>query len=358
MMWKRPERRAVQVGGVTIGGNAPIVVQSMTNTDTRDAAATIAQIKRLEDAGCEIARVAVPDMEAAQALGVIKRGIRIPLVADIHFDYRLALTALEQGVDKLRINPGNIGSQERVIKVVQAARERSVPIRIGVNGGSLEKEILAQYGHPSAEAMVASAMGHVRILQELNFDDVIVSLKASDVTTTVDAYRLLAGSTDYPLHIGITEAGPPGTGVVRSSVGLGILLSQGLGDTLRVSLTGDPVVEVETAFAILQSLGLRQSGATLVSCPTCGRCQVDLARVATEVEQRLKRVRAPIKVAVMGCVVNGPGEARDADIGLAAGRGQGMLFRHGQPIGTVREEDFVAAVMSEVEKLVKGPQRN
>ncbi len=352
MVWQRLNRKAVQVGGVTIGGDAPIVVQSMTNTDTRDAQATIAQIMRLQDAGCEIARVAVPDLEAAEALGTIKRGIGIPLVADIHFDYRLALTALGQGVDKLRINPGNIGDRDRVMQVVRAAKERSVPIRIGVNGGSLEKEILAQYGHANAEAMVASAMRHVRILEDLDFADIIISLKASDVTATVEAYRLLAEQTDYPLHIGITEAGPPGTGVIRSSVGLGILLSQGLGDTLRVSLTGDPVVEVETGFAILQSMGLRQRGATLVSCPTCGRCQVDLARVADEVEQRLKRVRVPIKVAVMGCVVNGPGEARDADIGLAAGRGQGMLFRHGQPIGTVREEDFVSAVMAEVEKLI------
>lgn len=351
-MWKRLKRRTVRVGGLTIGGEAPIVVQSMTNTDTRNIAATIAQIKRLEEAGCEIVRVAVPDFEAAQALGVIKREIELPLVADIHFDYRLALIALEQGVDKLRINPGNIGSRDRVTQVVRAAKEREVPIRIGVNGGSLEKGILEQYGHPTAEAMVASAMGHVRILEELQYEDVVISLKASDVTTTVDAYRLLAEQTDYPLHIGMTHVGPPQTGIIHSSVGLGILLSQGLGDTLRVSLTGDPVVEVETAFAILQSLGLRQKGATLVSCPTCGRCQVDLATVASEVERRLKSVRVPIKVAVMGCVVNGPGEARDADIGLAAGRGQGMLFRHGQPIGTVREEEFVSAVMAEVEKLV------
>jgi (E)-4-hydroxy-3-methylbut-2-enyl-diphosphate synthase len=345
--------RQIAIGNVKIGGGAPCSVQSMCSTDTRDAAATLAQIRRLADAGCEIIRCAVPDMAAAEALGAIKRESPIPVVADIHFDYRLALKVLDGGIDALRLNPGNIGERWKVAEVVKAAAERRVPIRIGVNAGSLEKELLEKHGHPTAEAMVESALGHVRILEELGYDQIKISLKASEVRKTVDAYRLLAAAVNYPLHIGITEAGTIFSGTIKSAVGLGILLADGIGDTLRVSLTSDPVEEVKVGFEILKSLGLRQHGINFVSCPTCGRCQINLIGVAEEVEKRLAGIDKPLTVAVMGCVVNGPGEAREADVGLAGGKGEGLLFRHGEIVRKVPENEMVEALLAEVDKMVK-----
>lgn len=338
---------------MAIGGGAPCSVQSMCNTDTRDVEKTLAQINALAEAGCEIVRCAVPDGEAADALGQIKRQSPIPVVADIHFDYRLALRVLELGIDGLRINPGNIGEKWKVAEVVKAAAERKVPIRIGVNAGSLEKELLAKYGHPTAEAMVDSAMGHIQILEELGYDQIKISLKASDVVKTVSAYRLLSQRVDYPLHIGITEAGTIFSGTIKSSVGLGILLAEGIGDTLRVSLTGDPVDEVRVGWEILKALNLRRKGINFVSCPTCGRCQVNLIQVAEEVEKRLRHVEAPFTVAVMGCAVNGPGEAREADVGIAAGKGEGLLFRNGEVIRKLPENELADALVAEVEKLAK-----
>lgn len=325
----------------------------MCNTDTRNVAATIDQIRSLATAGCEIVRCAVPDMAAAVALADIKRLSPIPVIADIHFDYRLALKVLDGGIDGLRLNPGNIGERWKVEEVVRAARERLVPIRIGVNAGSLEKELLEKYGHPTAEAMVESALGHVRILEELGYDQIKISLKASDVPKTVDAYRLLATRVDYPLHIGITEAGTIFSGTIKSSVGLGILLSEGIGDTMRVSLTGDPVDEIRVGWEILKALGLRRKGINFVSCPTCGRCQIDLIGVAQEVEKRLAVIDTPLTVAVMGCVVNGPGEAREADVGIAGGRGEGLLFRHGEIVRKVPESEMADALVAEVEKMAK-----
>jgi (E)-4-hydroxy-3-methylbut-2-enyl-diphosphate synthase len=325
----------------------------MCNTDTRDIAATTAQIHVLAEAGCELARCAVPDMDAAEALGKIKSSSPVPLIADIHFDYRLALKSLEAGVDGLRINPGNIGEKWKVAEVVKSASDRLVPIRIGVNAGSLEKELLERYGHPTAEAMVESALGHVRILEEIGYDQIKISLKASDVMKTVEAYRLLSRRVDYPLHIGVTEAGTTFSGTIKSSVGLGILLSEGIGDTMRVSLTGDPVDEVRVAYGILKALGLRQRGVNLVSCPTCGRCQVNLIPVAEEVERRLRKIVEPLTVAVMGCVVNGPGEAREADAGIACGRGEGLLFRRGEIVRKVPESELADALVEEVEKMAK-----
>jgi (E)-4-hydroxy-3-methylbut-2-enyl-diphosphate synthase len=345
--------RQIHLGSVAIGGGAPISVQSMTNTDTRDAAATLAQIRRLAEAGCEIVRCAVPDLEAARALAAIRRECPLPLVADIHFDYKLALTALASGVDGLRLNPGNIGERWKVEEVVRACAERKVPIRIGVNGGSLEKELLEKYGHPTAEAMVESALGHIRILEDLGYREIKVSLKASGIRRTVEAYRLLAGQVDYPLHIGITEAGTTWSGTVKSAVGLGTLLYEGLGDTLRVSLTGDPVEEVKVGWEILKSLELREHGPVFVSCPTCGRCQIDLIGVAEEVEQRLHDLPRKITVAVMGCVVNGPGEAREADVGIAGGKGQGLLFRKGEVVRKVPQEQLADALVEEAWKLVR-----
>ncbi|MEA5115419.1 MAG: flavodoxin-dependent (E)-4-hydroxy-3-methylbut-2-enyl-diphosphate synthase [Geobacteraceae bacterium] len=347
--------KQIRIGSVAVGGGAPCSVQSMCSTDTRDVAATTAQIARLSEAGCELVRCAVLDMQAAEALGAIKANCPIPLIADIHFDYKLALKALEIGVDGLRINPGNIGERWKVAEVVSAASERRVPIRIGVNAGSLEKELLERYGHPTAEAMVESALGHVAILEELGYDQIKISLKASDVMKTVEAYRLLSQRVDYPLHIGITEAGTTFSGTIKSSVGLGILLADGIGDTLRVSLTGDPVDEIRVGFGILKALGLRQRGINLVSCPTCGRCQIDLIPVAEEVERRLQRIVKPIKVAVMGCVVNGPGEAREADVGIAGGKGEGLLFRHGEVIRKVPERELADALVEEVEKMAEEP---
>ena len=340
--------RQISVGNVKIGGGASCSVQSMCSTDTRDVEATLAQIDRLVAAGCEIVRCAVPDMAAAEALGRIKARSGIPVIADIHFDYRLALKVLDGGIDGLRLNPGNIGDTWKVAEVVRAAESRRVPIRIGVNAGSLEKDLLEKYGHPTAEAMVESAMGHVRILEDLGYDQIKISLKASDVLKTVAAYRLLAAAVDYPLHIGITEAGTIFSGTIKSSVGLGILLAEGIGDTLRVSLTGDPVDEVRVGYEILKCLGVREHGINFVSCPTCGRCQIDLIGVAEEVERRLRHVEAPLTVAVMGCVVNGPGEAREADMGIAGGKGEGLLFRHGEVIRKVPENELADALVAEV----------
>jgi len=348
--------KQIMIGDVRIGGGAPCAVQSMCSTDTRDAAATLAQIGRLADAGCEIARCAVPDLDAALALAAIKAGSRLPIIADIHFDYKLALSALESGVDGLRLNPGNIGERWKVAEVVRAASERRVPIRIGVNGGSLEKELLAKYGHPTPEAMVESALGHVRILEDLGYDQIKVSIKVSDVVRTLEAYRLLSQAIDYPLHIGVTEAGTTLTGAVKSSVGLGILLYQGIGDTMRVSLTGDPVDEVRVAYDILKSLGLRNRGINFVSCPTCGRCQIDLIPVAEEVERRLADLDTNITVAVMGCAVNGPGEAREADFGIAGGKGEGLLFKNGEIIRKVPEGELADALVEEVRKAAQEKQ--
>jgi (E)-4-hydroxy-3-methylbut-2-enyl-diphosphate synthase len=338
------------VDAVPIGGGSPVSVQSMTKTDTRDAAATARQIRRLAKAGCEIIRVAVPDIQAAGVLGKIKHSISIPLIADIHFDWRLALEAIRQGVDGLRINPGNIGVRWKVAEVVTACKDRGIPVLIGVNAGSLGKKLLEKYRHPTPEALVESAAEHISILEGMNFREIKVSLKASNVTTTVEAYRLFSKKFRYPLHIGISEAGPSFTGIIKSSVGLGILLSEGLGDTMRVSLSADPAEEVRVAYEILKSLGLRQKGANIISCPTCGRCQIDIRGLAAKVESGLKDIENPITVAVMGCVVNGPGEAREADIGIAGGKGSGILFRKGKVVKTVKEKDLLRELMQEITK--------
>lgn len=340
-MIRREKTRLIFVGSVPVGGGSPVTVQSMTKTDTRNVAATVGQIKCLEAEGCDIIRLAVPDAEAAEALGEIRKSVAIPVIADIHFDWRLALEAIKQGIDGLRINPGNIGAKWKVQEVVAAASERSIPIRIGVNAGSLGKDLLTKYGHPSAEAIVESADRHISILEELGFSNIKVSLKASDVMMTVNAYRLFSERYDYPLHIGISEAGPSFTGIIKSSVGLGILLSEGLGDTMRVSLTSDPSEEIRVAYGILRSLGLTNKGADIVSCPTCGRCEIDIRGLASEVEERLRKIKTPIKVAVMGCVVNGPGEAREADYGIAGGRGIGLIFRKGAVVKTVKEKELL-----------------
>jgi len=341
------QSRQIRVGSQLVGGGAPVSVQSMCNTDTRNAEATLAQIRALTEAGCEIVRCAVPDPEAARALAHITAGSAIPVIADIHFDYKLALAGLESGVAALRINPGNIGERWKVAEVVKACAERCVPIRIGVNGGSLEKELLAKYGRPTAEAMVESALGHIRLLEDLGFDAIKVSLKASSIARTVESYRLLASQVDYPLHIGITEAGTTWAGTIKSAAGLGVLLYDGIGDTLRVSLTGDPVEEVRVGFEILKALELRSRGPVFVSCPTCGRCQVNLIEVAQEVERRLADYPDPIHIAVMGCVVNGPGEAREADLGIAGGKGQGLLFKKGEVLRKVPESQLADALVEE-----------
>ena len=345
--------RQIQVGQLTEGGGAKISVQSMCNTDNRHVAATLKQITALVEAGCEIVRCAVPDAAAAEALAAICNDCPIPLIADIHFDHKLALIAVEAGVDGLRINPGNIGDHNKVREVVAACAEHKVPIRIGVNAGSLEKELLRKYGHPTAEAMVESALGHIRILEALNYDLIKVSLKASDVRRTVAAYRQLAVQVDYPLHIGITEAGTTWAGTIKSAVGLGALLIDGIGDTLRVSLTGDPVEEVKVGWEILKSLGLREKGPEFVSCPTCGRCQIDLISVAEEVERQLHDLPKKLTVAVMGCVVNGPGEAREADVGIAGGRGEGILFRKGEVVGKVPQDKMVEALVDAARKMAE-----
>ena len=349
----RKQTRQLKLGSVRIVGGAPIVVQSMTNTDTRDVEATLGQIKRLHDAGCEIVRVAVPDETAARALRAIHDASLIPVIADIHFDYRLALMALEAGLEGLRINPGNIGERKNVEKVVDAAKARGAVIRVGVNSGSVEKRLLEQYGGPTPQAMVESALGHVRILEEHGFYDTKISIKSSSVLNTIECYRLLSQRCDYPLHLGVTEAGGVLRGAIKSSVGMGVLLSEGIGDTLRVSLTAAPEEEMTVAWELLRALGLRQRGPEIISCPTCGRTEIDLIGLAQEVERRLRTENAPIKVAVMGCVVNGPGEAREADLGMAGGRDKGIIFRKGEVIRSVRgQEALLAAFMEELDKLL------
>lgn len=348
----RERTRQVLVGGVPIGGGAPITVQSMTNTDTRDAEKTLEQIGALAEAGCDLVRVAVPDQRAAEALFSIVSHSPIPVVADIHFDHRLALTALEAGVHKLRLNPGNIGSEQKVREVVQAAQERQVPIRIGVNSGSIAPNLVEKYGR-TAHAMVESALEHVAIFEKLQFFDIVISLKSTDIAMTMEAYEELSSRVPYPLHLGITEAGTLWYGTIKSAAGLGALLSRGLGDTLRVSLTADPVEEVKVGWAILSSLGLRQRGPVFISCPTCGRTEIDLEGIAKEVENRLSDFPLPITIAVMGCVVNGPGEASHADLGITGGRGVGLVFRHGKILRKVPEEELVDALVEEAHKLLE-----
>ncbi|MEN6437430.1 MAG: flavodoxin-dependent (E)-4-hydroxy-3-methylbut-2-enyl-diphosphate synthase [Syntrophobacter sp.] len=349
-MRRRPSRQ-IHIGDVAVGGDAPVSVQSMTNTDTRDRRSTVDQIKRLEDAGCEIVRVAVPDQEAADQLAAIKKSIRIPLIADIHFDYRLAINAITSGADAIRINPGNIGGAEKVIKVIAAARQRDVPVRIGVNSGSVEKDLLEKYGHPGPEAMVESALRHIRFFEDNDFGLLKISLKSSDVIDTIASYRLLAEKTDYPFHLGVTEAGTVVGGAIKSALGIGFLLFEGIGDTLRVSLTADPEKEMHVAWSILRSLKLRQRGVELVSCPTCGRTEINLIPLVEEAEARLRNIKTPLKVAIMGCVVNGPGEAREADVGVAGGRGIGILFKRGERIEKVPEGELLNRLMLEVEQM-------
>lgn len=345
-------KKQIQVGAVRVGGDAPVSVQSMTNTDTRDAQATLRQIRALADAGCEIVRCAVPDQEAARALETICAQSPIPVVADIHFDYRIALTAIAAGVHKIRLNPGNIGADDRVKAVAQAAARAGIPIRIGVNSGSVEKEILAKFGGPTPEAMVESALYHVSLLHKFDFDDICISIKSSSVPDTMKAYRLAAARTDYPLHLGVTEAGTEYMGTVKSAAGIGGLLALGIGDTVRVSLTDDPVKEIHAARAILKAVGLAGDGINVVSCPTCGRTRIDLIGIAKEVEQRVASIQGKrLKVAVMGCAVNGPGEAREADVGIAGGDGVGLVFRKGEIVRKVPEEALVEALMEEIQKL-------
>jgi (E)-4-hydroxy-3-methylbut-2-enyl-diphosphate synthase len=348
------QSKAVKVKDIQVGGGAPVVVQSMTKTDTADVTATVAQIEEMVRAGCEIVRLAVPDKDAAIALKEIRRRVpSVPLVADIHFHYKLALMALDAGIDKLRLNPGNIGAHERVREVVRAAQAQGVPIRIGVNGGSLEKDLLAKYGTATPEAMVESALRHIRILEDLNFNDIIISLKASDVHRTVGAYRLLARQVDYPLHLGVTEAGTSFGGTIKSAIGLGILLHEGIGDTIRVSLAAEPDEEVRVAWEILKSLELRRRGVTVVACPTCGRLDVDnFVGIVTEIERRLAHIEEPLHLSIMGCAVNGPGEAHDSHLGITFGRGVGMIFKDGVPMRKVAGEDIVEAFVMETEKLV------
>ena len=350
MSYKRKLTREVRVGNVKIGGNNPISVQSMTNTDTRDVKKTVEQIKRLEKAGCDIVRVAVVDMEAAKAISKIKEQINIPIIADIHFDYKLALEAINQGVDGIRINPGNIGSIDRVKAVVEMCKERDLKIRIGVNGGSLEKELLKKYGSPTAKALVESAMGHVKILEDLDFHNIVISLKSSNIYTAVEAYELMSQKVDYPLHIGITEAGGVRAGTIKSSIGIGSLLLKGIGDTMRISLTGDPVEEVKVGKDILRSLNLLNDKIKIVSCPTCGRCNIDLIKIANEVEEKIQDIDKNMTVAIMGCVVNGPGEAREADIGIAGGKGQGILFKKGETVRKIPADKLVEELLDEINK--------
>ena len=345
------QTRQISVGNVKVGGGAPVSVQSMTITDTRDVEATVNEIKRLEAAGCDIVRVAVPDMDAAKALGSIRKAITIPLVSDINFDYKLALEAVEQGVDGMRLNPGNIGAKYRIQAVVDAVRERNIPIRIGVNSGSLEKDILKKHGSPTAEALVESALRHVRILEDFDFFDIKISVKSTDVRKMIRAYKLLSEQTDYPLHLGVTEAGTPKMGTIKSSIGIGSLLAEGIGDTIRVSLTGDPVNEVITGINILKSIGIRNKGIELISCPGCGRLEIDLMKLVNDVEKRVSGIELPrpVKVAILGCVVNGPGEASEADIGIAGGRGKGMLYKDGKLVRSFKEKDIVEELVKEIE---------
>ncbi len=345
----RDKTKVVRIGDVVIGGGNPILIQSMTNTKTQDAAATIAQIKRLEEAGCEIVRCTVPDMDAARAIAVIKKSITIPLVADIHFDYKMAIAAMENGADKIRINPGNIGSREKVAEVVKVARERAIPIRVGVNSGSLEKELVERYHGVTAEGIVESALDKVHIIEDLGYDNMVISIKSSDVMMCVKAHELLAGRTPYPLHVGITESGTVTSGNIKSAVGLGIILNQGIGDTIRVSLTGDPTEEIKSAKLILRTLGLRKGGIEVVSCPTCGRTNIDLIGLANQVESMVQGYDLNIKVAVMGCAVNGPGEAKEADIGIAGGIDEGLLIKKGEIIKKVPERELLNMLKYELD---------
>ncbi|WP_314587088.1 flavodoxin-dependent (E)-4-hydroxy-3-methylbut-2-enyl-diphosphate synthase [Paenibacillus terrigena] len=351
-MFLRKQTRPIKVGNLTIGGSNEVIIQSMCTTKTANVEATVAEILRLEEAGCQVVRVTVNNMEAAEAIKEIKKQIHIPLVADIHFDYRLALAAIENGIDKVRINPGNIGRREKVEAVVKACKEKGIPIRIGVNAGSLENHLLEKYGYPTAEAMVESAKFHIGILEELDFHDIIVSLKASDVPMAIEAYRMAAESFDYPLHLGITEAGTLFTGAVKSAAGIGAILSMGIGSTVRISLSADPVEEVKVAREILKSFGLISNAATLISCPTCGRLDIDLFSIANEVEEYISKIKVPIKVSVLGCAVNGPGEAREADIGIAGARGEGMLFRYGEMIRKVPEAELLNELKKEIDVIV------
>lgn len=343
--------RIVNVGGIKIGGEAPVVIQSMTNTDTRDVKKTLEQIDKLVKAGCQIVRCAVPDMEACDALKEITEKSPVPIVADIHFDYRLALKAIDNGVAKLRINPGNIGSIDRVKAVVEKAKEKNIPIRIGVNSGSLEKDILERDGKPTAKGLVESALRHVKILEDLNFYDIVISIKSSNVPMMIESYKLMSEKCNYPLHLGVTESGTVFKGTIKSSIGIGTLLAEGIGNTIRVSLTSDPIEEIKVAKEILRALGYTKEGIEFVSCPTCGRTEIDLIKIAEEVEEKLKDTNKNIKVAVMGCVVNGPGEAREADIGIAGGNGFGIIFKKGQIVKKVKEEELVSELIKEIESL-------
>ncbi|MBV4418079.1 flavodoxin-dependent (E)-4-hydroxy-3-methylbut-2-enyl-diphosphate synthase [Clostridium tyrobutyricum] len=347
----RSNTKKIKLGNIFIGEDSTITVQSMTNTDTRDKAATIEQIISLEKIGCDIVRCAVPDMEACNALKDITKSVNIPVVADIHFDYRLAIKSIENGVSGLRINPGNIGSNDRVKEVAKAAQNSNIPIRVGVNSGSLNKDMLKKYGGVSSDALVESALNHVKILENANFDNIVISIKSSNVIQMVESYRKISTICQYPLHLGVTEAGTSFTGTIKSSVGIGTLLMEGIGDTIRVSLTGDPVQEVKVGKEILKACGLRKQGVELISCPTCGRTEINLIKIAEEVERRLSHINKNIKVAVMGCVVNGPGEAREADIGIAGGKGEGLIFKNGYIIKKVREENLVEALMEEIQNM-------
>ncbi len=353
MSYERRLSKEVSVGSLKIGGNNPISIQSMTNTDTRDAKATIEQIKRLEEVGCDVVRVAVPDMEAAKNIGEIKKNVNIPVIADIHFDHRLALEAIDQGVDGVRINPGNIGSIEKVKMVVNKCKEKNLKIRIGVNGGSLEKELLEKYGSATAEALVESALGHVKILEDLDFCNIVISLKSSDIYKTIEAYELISKKVDYPLHIGITESGSVKKGTIKSSIGVGALLLKGIGDTIRISLTGDPTEEVIVGKEILRSLDLLNDKIKVISCPTCGRCNIDLISVVNEVEEKINKVDKDMTVAIMGCAVNGPGEAKEADIGIAGGKGEGLLFKKGEIIRKIKGDNLVEELLNEIDKFNK-----
>lgn len=350
-MSPRKKTKTIKIGSIKIGGNNPIAVQSMCNTKTHNVAATVKQITELQKNGCEIIRVAVPDMRAAKELGKIKTKIKIPLVADIHFDWRLAIEAANQGVDKIRINPGNIGSEDRVKEVVNICKKKNIPIRIGVNSGSVEKKLIDKYGGPTAKAMAESAINEIKLLEKLNFKNIVVSAKASSVPKMIEVYQMLSKRIDYPLHLGVTEAGTEWIGTIKSSIGIGSLLSQGIGDTIRVSLTADPIQEVKTAWEILKSLELRNRGRILISCPTCGRTEIDLIKLATQIEKLTENIEKPIKIAVMGCVVNGPGEAREADIGIAGGKKQAVIFKKGKIICTVPEDEIVGRFMEEVGKM-------
>jgi (E)-4-hydroxy-3-methylbut-2-enyl-diphosphate synthase len=342
--------REIRIGTVTIGGDHPVAIQSMTLTDTRDVRATLNQIHALEEAGCEIIRVAVPDDEAAAALAAIKREMRVPLVADIHFHFKLALKAIDAGVDKIRINPGNLGGEDRAKVVTKAAREAGIPMRVGVNSGSLEKDLVDKYGGPTPQGMVESALRHIRFLEDEGFTNIVLSLKASNVPRMIEAYSLMRAHTDYPLHLGVTEAGPPSTGIIKSALGIGYLLANGIGETLRVSLTADPVEEVRVAWEILKSLGMRVRGANLVACPSCGRCEVDLIDLTTRVEKAIAGLKKPLHIAVMGCVVNGPGEAREADLAVVGGKDKGMIMKDGKIIATLKEDDLIPRLLEEIEK--------